>query len=337
MKTATKPEVSQQQALQLVQHHFGPNTTIEQYSELSDGWFNAGYLLTLSDGQEMVLKIAPAADVPMLRYEKDIMRAEVELMKIVKHNTSLPIPAFLATDFSRTQLPSDYYFLEKLHGTPLDKVEKKISKPALTAIQEEKGVFLAGLHQLKGDAFGYPTEKGLPQTTSWKSAFEHMIANILEDASDYKVKLPYSIERINRIIDQNLPLLDAITEPALLHFDFWNGNIFVNGEPGKYHLEGVIDFERGMWGDPIAEFIVDLGIHPDELENSTMFHAYQQAAPKPLVIDEDTKRRIRLYKAYLGLIMVVECAPRQYPLPMNTWIKTWVFNNLKQNLKELER
>jgi len=337
MKTATKPEISHTQANQLVQNHFGSKTTIQAFSELSDGWFNAGYLLTLSDGQEMVLKVAPDANVPMLRYEKNIMRAEIELMNLVKKQTSLPIPAFITTDTSRTLLPNDYYFLEKLHGTPLDKAEKKLSMQEKEAIAAEKGEFLAKLHHLKGQEYGYPVEKGLPHTRTWRMAFERMISNILKDAREYQVKLPFPIERVQNIMEKNFPLLSAITTPTLLHFDFWNGNIFVAGQGETIHLEGVIDFERGMWGDPIAEFVVDLGLDPGKLENTSQFRAYQKHALKPISVDHAAKKRFTMYKAYLGLIMVIECTPRQYPFPLKTWIKTWVFNNLKQNLKELDK
>jgi hypothetical protein len=47
--------------------------------ELKDGLYNAAYRIELEDGQTAILKVAPSDHVRVLRYEKEIMRAEVEV------------------------------------------------------------------------------------------------------------------------------------------------------------------------------------------------------------------------------------------------------------------
>jgi len=54
--------------------------------ELTDGWFNTAYRIELPDGSKAVLKIAPKDDWPILRYEKGIMRSEVEVMRTLGKN-----------------------------------------------------------------------------------------------------------------------------------------------------------------------------------------------------------------------------------------------------------
>jgi hypothetical protein len=41
--------------------------------ELTDGWFDAAYRVRLDDGRPAVVKVAPPADVPVLRYELGIV------------------------------------------------------------------------------------------------------------------------------------------------------------------------------------------------------------------------------------------------------------------------
>ncbi|MGW2815569.1 phosphotransferase family protein [Streptomyces sp. NPDC001415] len=51
--------------------------------------------------------------------------------------------------------------------------------------------------------------------------------------------------------------LDEVTEPRLVHFDLWPGNIFAH--PGDdtrpVRITGLIDHERAFWGDPAAELV----------------------------------------------------------------------------------
>ena len=46
--------------------------------EITEGWFNVAYRIALRDGRQVVLKIAPPADVTVLTREIGMMRAELE-------------------------------------------------------------------------------------------------------------------------------------------------------------------------------------------------------------------------------------------------------------------
>ena len=50
-------------------------------------------------------------------------------------------------------------------------------------------------------------------------------------------------------VSHNLDVLDEVSEPALVHWDLWAGNVFV--KDGK--ITGITDFERALWGDPLME------------------------------------------------------------------------------------
>ena len=67
--------------------------TITAFDECTEGWFNAVYRLGLDDGRSVVLKVAPPPAVRVLRYEADIIRTEVDAMRLVGERTAVPVPA----------------------------------------------------------------------------------------------------------------------------------------------------------------------------------------------------------------------------------------------------
>ena len=91
----------------IARKHFGAERSLKTFTELTDGYYNAAALLELEDGLKCVLKAAPPPEVQVLRYEKDILRAEVESMRLVRERTGVPAPEVYAWDTSRDLLPSD--------------------------------------------------------------------------------------------------------------------------------------------------------------------------------------------------------------------------------------
>ena len=92
MQSLSKSPVSRQLAEIIVKRHFDSRPSISSYRELTDGFFNSAYFIELDSGTRCVLKIAPHPSIRVLRYEKDIMRAEVEVIKLVKSLTDIPAP-----------------------------------------------------------------------------------------------------------------------------------------------------------------------------------------------------------------------------------------------------
>ncbi len=76
MYSLSKTPVSAASAQDIVAHHLGSSARVQSFTELTDGYFNAAYRVELADGLVFVLKVAPPADVRVLRYERDIMIIE---------------------------------------------------------------------------------------------------------------------------------------------------------------------------------------------------------------------------------------------------------------------
>jgi aminoglycoside phosphotransferase (APT) family kinase protein len=113
--------------------------------------------------------------------------------------------------------------------------------------------------------------------------------------------------------------LEEITTPRLVHWDLWEGNVFV--KEGK--ITGIIDFERAMWGDPLQEYFFRL-------------HCYNKSFTDGYGRDLRAEAPVRalLYDIYLYLIMVIETKYRNYP---DDWQYNFATENLKQAVEQLKK
>src|ERR1700736_1397199 len=116
MDSITKPPVTKDQLDRICRKHFQRNPT--RTEELKDGWFNAAFLIEFADAS-FVLKVSPPDEVKVLRYEHNMMAAEVGAMRDAKSKTNLPVPKVVAYDRSREEVASDYFLAECVPGVPL--------------------------------------------------------------------------------------------------------------------------------------------------------------------------------------------------------------------------
>ena len=102
--------------------------------------------------------------------------------------------------------------------------------------------------------------------------------------------------------------LGAVATPVLVHFDLWDGNVFIDRHRPDPVVTGFIDHERALWGDPAAD-LVSLALLGDIGEDADFLAGYAEGGG-PVVLDEATRYRLHLYRAHLALVMMVEAVPR---------------------------
>jgi len=178
-----------------------------------------------------------------------------------------------------------------------------MSKENLDGIKQELAGYLAQIHGIKGPYFGYFSEKEAYQYKTWKEAFMQMFAQILQDGRAHEVKLPY--ERIESVLKQNLNCLEDLAEPALVEYDCHEGNIFVKKVGENYRIEGILDFERAFFGDPIADFPAAFILTDDIRKEKVFLDAYLKASGNTQYSEKDVKR-YQLYRMYILTIMAAE-------------------------------
>ncbi|NEE00678.1 phosphotransferase family protein [Phytoactinopolyspora halotolerans] len=299
MDSRTKRRLPAAELVELVKRATGMGADVA--SEFTDGYFNAVYAVTLDDGRDAVLKIAPDPAVTLLRYEVDLMHAEWEFFARAAE-VGVPVPGVIAAD------PDEgYLLLERLTGTSLESTKRSMTAAQLETVRRELGELCSRLGRATGPVFGYPRRDGHSQSDRWRTSFLTMVDDILTDAVEYQRELPAPAGTVRRLIAQRADVLDEVTTPVLVHFDLWDGNVFVVPDGDGYRVEGVIDGERAFYGDPIAE-LTSLAIYTDPAQMPGLLDGF---LGRPLTGSEST--RLRLYRIYLYLIMVTEGATRDYP------------------------
>jgi aminoglycoside phosphotransferase (APT) family kinase protein len=305
MESQTKNKKTPQQIITMVERAFdgiGVATGKSAITELKDGWFNVAYCVRLADGRDVILKIAPPQHAEVMTYEQNLMRTEVNMMRLVSHNPVIPVPAIYYFDTRQDLCDSDYFFMEKIAGDNLDHIKATLSPQEKSQIDAQGGVIIREINNVTGTYFGYDGNPDL-QAATWRDAFIRIITTLLEDGKRKHVPyFGYSADAIHQAIHKHAPALDAVQIPRLVHWDAWDGNLFV--QHGK--ITGIIDFERALWGDPLMEVL----FRPVTTDDATCTDALKGYGKTEF--SQDEVQRCHLYTLYLGLIMHIECYYRHY-------------------------
>ncbi len=263
-----------------------PEVTVTGCKPLSGGTFAAVWRVGLSDGRDTVLKAGPSPQTPLLTYEADMIESEAAYYRLVRsHLPDAPVPTVLYGD-------KDFLFVTYLPGAPLSDQDDD------SRVREQTGAVLSRIHNIKGPLFGYPTSTR-PQAETWSKAFQGMVDALLDDAVRWKVPLPQSAGVIRAVVNQSRAVLDEVTEPRLVHFDLWDGNVLCQN--GK--LTGLVDGERYFFGDPLFDFV-----------STALFQKIEDQPEHPFLRGYGPvvlhRRRLALYRMYLYLLMHVEVPSR---------------------------
>lgn len=291
---------------------------------ISGGTFSAVHGVRTDDGAALVVKLAPEG--PVLRYEQGILGTEAWYLRTAGERTPVPVPTVLAASPHDGTGRGGHIVMTECPGTPWEELRKEVDAGDRALLREELGGCVARLHALPGTGgFGYPALPFGPLRDSWREAFLEMVDAVLDDAVRFEVDLPRPAKRIRDVIAAESGSLDDVTVPRLVHWDLWDGNILAERAPGtgRPRITALIDAERALWGDPVAEF-VSLGLFHDITEDGPFLRGYR-AAGGHVVFDAAARNRMALYRAYLYLVMWVEARPRQFDAGHLDWLERDVF------------
>ncbi len=333
MQSLTKRRLSAEELDGLMREATGVGCRLE--AELTDGWFNTAYRVRFDDGRAAVVKVAPAADAPVLRYERGIMGTEALMYRRLASlaDGRVPTPELLYAG-------DDFLAVSVLEGTPWDKVADRLPAGTGSALRRELGAITARLHTLVSEdgRFGYPAPESGLSAPDWRTAFTLMVDALLDDAAHWRSDLGVTAAEVRALVAAGADALDEVTTPCLVHFDLWPGNIFVSvsdedvegdgdgdgdGDAGSdVRITGLIDHERAFWGDPAAE-LISLEFGGDVGPDSDLVAGYREAGGR-LDFTPALRHRLALYGLYLGLLLVAECGPRGYEGDRVTWSRGYL-------------
>ncbi|NUS10059.1 MAG: aminoglycoside phosphotransferase family protein, partial [Streptomyces sp.] len=286
---------------------------------LAGGSYNALYAVGLADGGRLVLKVPPPAGTPRLRYEAELLCGEA-LFYDSAAAAGVPAPRVVHAEWSEDAGPEPFLLMTHSPGVPWSDVAESTARDEHERLLTELGGLVARLHAVRGPAFGYPSQRVAPLADGWPQAFAAMTDAILADAEAHRPWLPRPVAEIRAVLASGAAALAEVTEPALVHFDLWPGNVLLDGGPGSRRIGGLIDGERMFWGDPLADF-PSLSLVFGHLEDDPAFLAGYGAAGGRTGFDAAARVRLALYRCYLYLIMLVEVVPRATAGEHLAWVR----------------
>lgn len=274
-----------------------PKKQIKSYTELTEGTCNTAYRIEFTDGSSSVLKIATADESGRISNEVNIMLAEVKAMRIVHESNVVKVAEVQYYDDSRTLCSGDYFFMEELEGQSIISIEDQFTEEERAVINYEMGQAEKKITSIYGETFGLLGD----EENCYDNLFDffyQLIANLLMDAERKNVEVGVSSEEMLACLKQDKAIFDKIEKPSLVHWDMWEGNVFVKDK----HVSGIIDWERAMWGDVLMD--EHFRRHS---RNQDFLRGYGQEE-----FTEEEMKRIYWYDILRYLTQMVEGAYRKY-------------------------
>jgi aminoglycoside phosphotransferase (APT) family kinase protein len=230
---------------------FGTQTRVVSARELGSGLFNSTYLLCLGNSEQVILRVSPHPQADVFTHEQNLLRREQALEPYLGAVGHL-IPRTLATDFSRQRLDRDVAFQTFLPGELWDAVQDELSEAEQSALWCQLAAIAKQIHASQGTGFGFPD--GQPSFDRWSTAVAHITHIMRQDLIARGLDRPPTQIFIEHLA-AGQALLDVVSEPRLLHGDLWPKNVLIDRTQSPPRIVGLLDAERGLWGDPLAEWI----------------------------------------------------------------------------------
>ena len=228
MESLTKNKQSRETIRKMAEKYF-PDDPLKEYEELTEGYFNVAYEVIFESGRRVILKVAPPEGIPVMAYEKNIMFAEVEAMKRAAADPLIPVPEIYGYDDSRSICSSFYFFMEKRRGNSLYSQSQELSEETVHALMRETGAINRRINEITCSRFGLPGQTEC-QGDAWYPVFKRMMDMGLCDAETRAVDLKLPVSEIRERLEKDRRFFEEVTEPRLVHWDIWAGNIFTDGE-----------------------------------------------------------------------------------------------------------
>jgi aminoglycoside phosphotransferase (APT) family kinase protein len=303
MESLTKIRITPEDLDRAARAAFGVG--VVSSTELADGWFNTIHAVELADGRLAVLKVAPRAGVPVLRYEANLLATEVAVLDLLKNVPGVRVPQMLAYDPAGAWLGLPAFFMERFPFPTLASLQDQLEPAMKAKLERDLGHVNRALSEVRGPAFGLV---GGARFRRWSDAVLALVTDVLSDAADIGTNLPVAEEVVTALVEARREVLDLVTEPRLVHWDLHGGNAFVDA--GR--IAGIIDADRALFGDPLME--VYFGTLFDRTSFVEGFGAEFLDRP-------GTAERRLVYDLYLALVMLVESDFRRFDEGHKAWAR----------------
>lgn len=230
---------------------FGSQTQAVAARELGTGLFNSTYLLQLHDGQQAVLRVSPQPQAAVFTHERFLLRREQGLETALTAVCPLA-PQTLFADFSQELLDRDWVIQTFVVGELWDAVQEELSAAETAVLWQQLAEIAKQIHTATGPHFGFPDNN--PGFERWRTAVAYITQIMRDDLTALGLDRPDTQTYADGLV-AGQALLDAVSIPRLVHGDLWPKNVLIDRSQSLPQIVGLLDAERGIWGDPLAEWI----------------------------------------------------------------------------------
>jgi aminoglycoside phosphotransferase (APT) family kinase protein len=331
MKSTPKPIVTSHQIDALVKKYFGKDAAAGRIQELTGGWFNAAYRVEVpAKNLDLVLKVSPAPGAKIYTYERKAMETEVAMLRLLSKHPAIPVPKLHAVDFDGDIIQSKCFFMDYLTGAPWNTLKKQVSRENHDTVEKEFAAIQMAINAIKGDYFGFlqRNDDERIKKDSWYGAFSELVAILLEDYARFGIKVPSFATTAVHLLPKHEPSFRVVTVPSLVHWDLWEGNIFLEKHADGYHVQGITDFERALWADPYIEVSFWM-----PKRHAALIDCYGRETFE----SRDVQIRRAFYDLYLSAVMYLEQYTRGYTWLFSKSIRVFSLLRARQALRQLHR
>jgi aminoglycoside phosphotransferase (APT) family kinase protein len=229
---------------------FGHGVEILSVRELGGGQFNNTYLLDLAGHDRVILRVAPSPERTVFWHERFLMRRELAMQPLLSTITHL-LPTILMSDCSHEILDRDYLFQCWISGTLWWDVKAELTAEEHDELWCQFGRLVFTIASVQAESFGLV--QGGPRYPLWSlTLFDWSIRTIAD--AEYMCVGTDALRCLLEFAYDHAAILDEIAYPRLLHGDLWLFNLLIQRTTEGPHVVGVLDADRGSWGDPLADW-----------------------------------------------------------------------------------
>ncbi len=274
--------ISSDLIISLFEYHLNINPDCLVVSQIRIGDFDESYGVK-SDQGDFVLRLAPPDEAKFLFYQKDMMRREVDLLKAIRDQTTIPVPEIVAFDFGQHRVGVDYLIMRATSDLPYSEITS-LSHAQHDRVYTQLGSYLRESHSITSSMYGYDASHPplTPQPT-WQQAFEKMWYRLVNDVVACGLYNDDEASSMITLLDTYKAYFDRKGASALLHMGMHKENIFVDAAG---NVTGLVGFDRALWGDIELDFAV---LDCAGIWASAFWKGYGQ--PRPNDLGSRTRRK----------------------------------------------
>jgi aminoglycoside phosphotransferase (APT) family kinase protein len=227
----------------------GPEWTAR---EIGGGMFNTTFGLLHRGVPRYALRFSPPADHPLLfSNERQLLRREHAIGPWVAP-VARWLPCVRATDFTHQLAPRDAVLSDWIAGENWDAVKSGMTEEQNAVLWRELAGLLRTVHEVQAPSFGWPHPEARFDT--WSAFLLNTARGLLEDFPRLGVEGKEPRDWV-RVLEEGTPLLDEVRTPRVVHGDPWPKNVLIDRTGVQPRIVGLIDHERGLFGDPWNEWV----------------------------------------------------------------------------------